>query len=62
MRLNRFAIVTATALLGVLGGVLLCAQDQGKDKYSLISPDGIGSPTSGDTRTGLGLFRPPKKS
>jgi len=41
MRLNRFAIVTATALLGVLSGALLCAQDQGKDKYSLISPDGV---------------------
>jgi hypothetical protein len=41
MRLNRFAILTATALLGVLGVAILCAQDQGKEKYSLISPDGV---------------------
>jgi len=38
---DRVAIVTATALLGILGGVILCAQDQGKDKYSLVSPDGV---------------------
>ena len=41
MRLNRFAIVTTTALLGLLGGVILCAQSQDKGKYSLISPDGV---------------------
>ena len=41
MRLNRFVIVTATAVLGVLGGAILCAQDQDKEKYSLISPDGV---------------------
>jgi hypothetical protein len=41
MRLNRFAIVTATALLGVLGGTTLCAQDRDKEKYSLVSPDGV---------------------
>jgi hypothetical protein len=41
IRVNRVAIVTATALLGILGGVILCAQDQGKDKYSLVSPDGV---------------------
>ena len=41
MRLNRFAIVTATALLGFLCGAILCAQDQDKEKYSLISPDGV---------------------
>ena len=41
MRLNRFAIVTTTALLGILGGVILCAQSQDKGKYSLISPDGV---------------------
>ena len=41
MRLNRFAIVTASALLGVLSGAILCAQDQDKEKYSLISPDGV---------------------
>ena len=40
-RLNRFAVVMATALLGVLGAVMLCAQGQNQDKYSLISPDGI---------------------
>jgi hypothetical protein len=40
-----FTIVAATALLAVLGGVVLYAQGQGqnndKDKYSLISPGGI---------------------
>ena len=41
MRVNRIAIVTATALLGILGAVILCAQDQDKEKYSLISPDGV---------------------
>ena len=41
MRLNRIAIVTATALLGVLGGATLCAQSQDNAKYSLISPDGV---------------------
>src|SRR6516165_141804 len=41
MRLNRFAIVTATALLWILGGVVPCAQGQDKGKYSLISPDGV---------------------
>src|SRR5580698_2410201 len=41
IRVNRVAIVTATALLGILGGVILCAQDQGQDKYSLVSPDGV---------------------
>ena len=41
MRLNRFVIVTTTGLLAVLGGAILCAQDQGKEKYSLISPDGV---------------------
>ena len=34
-------IVAATALLAVVGGTILCAQGQGNDKYSLISPDGI---------------------
>ena len=41
MRLNRIAIVTATALLWILGGVVPCAQGQDKGKYSLISPDGV---------------------
>jgi hypothetical protein len=41
IRVNRIAIVTATALLGILGGVILCAQDQDKERYSLISPDGV---------------------
>ena len=39
--MNRIAIVTATALLGILGGAILCAQDQDKEKYSLMSPDGV---------------------
>ena len=34
-------IVTATALLAVLGGAVLHAQGQDKDKYSLTSPGGI---------------------
>jgi hypothetical protein len=38
---NRIAIATATALLGVLGGAIFCAQRQDKEKYSLISPDGV---------------------
>ena len=41
LHLTRLAIVTATALLGILGGVILCAQGQDQDKYSLISPDGV---------------------
>ncbi len=41
MRVNRIAIATATALLGVLGGAILCARGQDKEKYSLISPDGV---------------------
>ena len=41
VRVNRIAIVTTTALLGILGGVILCAQDQDKERYSLISPDGV---------------------
>ena len=36
-----FAIVAATALLAILGGVVLYAQGQNNDKYSLKSPDGI---------------------
>jgi hypothetical protein len=39
---KAFAIVAATALLAILGGaVLLYAQGQGGDKYSLVSPGGI---------------------
>ncbi len=41
MRVNRIAIVTTTALLGVLGGAILCAQRQDNGKYSLVSPDGV---------------------
>jgi hypothetical protein len=41
VRVNRIAIVTTTALFGILGGVILCAQDQDKERYSLISPDGV---------------------
>jgi hypothetical protein len=36
-----FAIVAATALLAIVGGAVLYAQGQDKDKYSLISPGGI---------------------
>ena len=36
-----FTIVAATALLAILGGAVLYAQGQDKDKYSLISPGGI---------------------
>src|SRR5258708_4410381 len=40
MRANRI-VVTATALLGILGGAILFAQGQDNDKYSLKSPDGV---------------------
>ena len=36
-----FTIVAATAVLAILGGAVLYAQGQDKDKYSLISPGGI---------------------
>jgi hypothetical protein len=36
-----FTIVAATALLAILGGAVLYAQGQDKDKYSLKSPDGV---------------------
>jgi hypothetical protein len=36
-----FTIVVATVLLAILGGAVLCAQGQNKDKYSLRSPGGI---------------------
>ena len=43
--LAAFSIVAAATLFAILGGVALRAQGQGqeqnKDKYSLISPDGI---------------------
>jgi hypothetical protein len=38
---TAFTIVSATALLVVLGGALLYAQGQDKGKYSLVSPGGI---------------------
>src|ERR1700724_4443291 len=41
MRANRIVFVTATALLGILGGAILFAQGQDNDKYSLKSPDGV---------------------
>jgi hypothetical protein len=34
-------IVAATALLAIVGGAVLYAQGQAKDKYSLVSPGGI---------------------
>jgi hypothetical protein len=41
-RIGGFTIVaTAVAVLAVLGVVVLCAQSQDKDKYSLVSPGGI---------------------
>jgi len=41
-RTGGFTIVaTAVAVLAVLGVVVLCAQSQEKDKYSLVSPGGI---------------------
>jgi hypothetical protein len=39
--LAAFTIVAATALLAIFGGVVLYAQGQDKDKYSLTSPGGI---------------------
>ncbi len=36
-----FTALAAAALLGIVGGVILNAQGQGNDKYSLVSPDGI---------------------
>ncbi|HET6180930.1 MAG TPA: hypothetical protein VFE61_28685 [Candidatus Sulfotelmatobacter sp.] len=38
---TAFTIVSATALLVVLGGALLYAQGQDKGNYSLVSPGGI---------------------
>jgi hypothetical protein len=38
---GAFALVAATALLAILGGAVLHAQGQDKDKYSLRSPGGI---------------------
>jgi hypothetical protein len=42
-RIAAFTIVAATALLAILGGAVLHAQgqDKDKDKYALISPSGI---------------------
>jgi len=41
-RIGDFTIVaTAVAVLAVLGAVVLYAQGQDKDKYSLVSPGGI---------------------
>jgi len=41
-RIGGFTIVaTAVAVLAVLGAVVLYAQGQDKDKYSLVSPGGI---------------------
>ncbi len=36
-----FAMVSATALIAILGGAVVYAQGQGEDKYSLRSPGGI---------------------
>ena len=41
-RIGGFTIVaTAVAVLAVLGVVVLCAQSQDRDKYSLATPGGI---------------------
>jgi hypothetical protein len=40
-RIAAFTLVTLTAVLAILGGVVIYAQGQHEDKYSLISPDGI---------------------
>ena len=54
-RTGSFAIVaTAVAVLAVVGAVVLFAQGQDKDKYSLVSPGGIAfSDFTGYERTGL---------
>ena len=40
-RIAAFTIVMSTGLLAILAGVVLYAQGQDDDKYSLKSPDGI---------------------
>jgi hypothetical protein len=40
-RIAAFSAVAATALLTIVGGAVLYAHGQDKDKYSLISPGGI---------------------
>ena len=45
---SKLTIATVTAALVALVAAAVYAQD----KYSLKSPSGIGSPTSGDTKTG----------
>ena len=40
-RIAAFSAVAATALLTIVGGAVLHAHGQDKDKYSLISPGGI---------------------
>jgi hypothetical protein len=40
-RIAVSTLITATALFAIVGGVILYAQSQDKDKYSLISRDGI---------------------
>jgi Cytochrome P460 len=39
--ITAFTIVAAAALVAIIGGALLYAQSQDKDKYSLKSPDGV---------------------
>ncbi len=38
---GTFSILSATALLAIMGFAVLCVQGQDKDKYSLTSPGGI---------------------
>jgi hypothetical protein len=40
-RIAASTLITATALFAIVGGAIPYAQGQDKDKYSLISPDGI---------------------
>ena len=40
-RNSKLTIATATAVLAVLGGVLISRADSPQDKYSLTSPGGI---------------------
>jgi len=51
-RKSKLTIAIAAAVLAVLGATVIYAQDHAQDKYSLKTPSGIASPTSGDTRTG----------
>jgi hypothetical protein len=60
-QIAAFSLIGIAAQLAIVG-VMLHAQDQAKDKYSLISPDGIAFSNFRDTRTGQWSLPPaPKK-